>query len=108
MELQIERGFVRQTQIAGPSQSCTSFPSSSSVPSSNATNLKLTIVSRRSIERPGLRYQRRGINAEGGAANFVETEFVVEAEVEDLKHVVSYVQTRGSSQWYPRVFGEPM
>lgn len=35
---------------------------------------EFTLVSRRSRERSGLRYQRRGINENGEAANFVETE----------------------------------
>lgn len=39
--------------------------------------LDLIIISRRSVERPGLRYQRRGANVSGQVANFVETELMV-------------------------------
>ena len=47
----------------------------------------LTVISRRSVERPGLRYQRRGISAAGGTANFVETEFIVDVQVSS-RHVL--------------------
>ncbi|KAI9022962.1 SacI homology domain-containing protein [Phycomyces nitens] len=54
------------------------------------------LISRRSRERAGMRYQRRGINEHGEVANFVETEQIVLFEREGIQHVVSYVQTRGS------------
>ncbi|KAI3481201.1 hypothetical protein L1887_56518 [Cichorium endivia] len=38
---------------------------------------QLMVISRRSKERAGLRYQRRGINEAGQVANFVETEQLV-------------------------------
>jgi hypothetical protein len=40
-----------------------------------------TIISRRSRDRAGLRYQRRGIDDEARVANFVETETIVHLEV---------------------------
>ncbi|SAL97947.1 hypothetical protein [Absidia glauca] len=54
------------------------------------------LLSRRSRERAGLRYQRRGINDEGKVANFVETEQSVVFEREGVHHMASFVQTRGS------------
>jgi len=39
------------------------------------------VISRRSKDRAGLRYQRRGIDDEGHVANFVETEMIVRAKV---------------------------
>ena len=39
------------------------------------------IISRRSRDRAGLRYQRRGVGEEGTVANFVETESVVRVQV---------------------------
>jgi phosphatidylinositol 4-phosphatase len=39
------------------------------------------LVSRRSKNRAGLRYQRRGIDDEAYVANFVETEAVVRVDV---------------------------
>ena len=72
--------------------------SSSMQPDEGAINLNLLLISRRSIERPGLRYQRRGVNSAGGSANFVETEFITSTRVQDKLHVMSFVQTRGSSK----------
>ena len=43
--------------------------------------LDFTVISRRSRERAGLRYQRRGIDDEGHVANYVETEMMVRAKV---------------------------
>jgi hypothetical protein len=39
------------------------------------------LISRRSRNRPGLRYQRRGIDEEAHVANFVETEAIMHVEV---------------------------
>lgn len=46
---------------------------------------EFTLISRRSKERSGLRYQRRGINEQGNTANFVETEQL-------LRIVVCYLE----------------
>ncbi|KAI9265645.1 SacI homology domain-containing protein [Helicostylum pulchrum] len=54
------------------------------------------LISRRSRERAGMRYQRRGINEDGQVANFVETEQVVLFKRDQANHVASFVQTRGS------------
>lgn len=56
----------------------------------------IALISRRSKDRAGLRYQRRGIDHEGHVANFVETEMVVRAKVGDKVSLFSFVQTRGS------------
>lgn len=45
----------------------------------------LVVISRRSKDRAGLRYQRRGIDDEGHVANFVETEMIVRAKVSDFR-----------------------
>ena len=39
------------------------------------------IISRRSRDRAGLRYQRRGIDDDARVANFVETETIMRVEV---------------------------
>jgi phosphatidylinositol 4-phosphatase len=39
------------------------------------------IVSRRSKDRAGLRYQRRGVDDDAHVANFVETETIMRVEV---------------------------
>ena len=43
--------------------------------------VEYTIISRRSRDRAGLRYQRRGIDDDANVANFVETEAVMRVEV---------------------------
>ncbi|KAF8212087.1 SacI homology domain-containing protein [Mycena galopus ATCC 62051] len=54
------------------------------------------IVSRRSRDRAGLRYQRRGIDDDAHVANFVETETIMRVEREGRSNVFAYVQLRGS------------
>jgi hypothetical protein len=49
--------------------------------SDDYTTAVYTIVSRRSRDRAGLRYQRRGIGEEGHVANFVETESIMQVDV---------------------------
>ena len=43
--------------------------------------VEYTLISRRSKDRAGLRYQRRGVDDEARVANFVETETIVYIEV---------------------------
>lgn len=50
------------------------------------------------MERPGLRFQRRGVDSKGAVANFNETEFITRCFRDDVLHVQSFVQTRGSSE----------
>ncbi|XP_014834274.1 PREDICTED: phosphatidylinositide phosphatase SAC1-B-like [Poecilia mexicana] len=54
------------------------------------------LISRRSCFRAGVRYYVRGIDSEGHAANFVETEQIVLYEGAKA----SFVQTRGSMPFY--------
>ncbi|RMZ76345.1 hypothetical protein DV738_g4988, partial [Chaetothyriales sp. CBS 135597] len=57
----------------------------------------LTIISRRSAKRSGLRYLRRGIDDEGNCANSVETEQILSAPNWDRsKPIHSFVQIRAS------------
>ncbi|TFK42309.1 SacI homology domain-containing protein [Crucibulum laeve] len=58
------------------------------------------IVSRRSRDRAGLRYQRRGIDDDAHVANFVETETIMRVEREGKENIFSYVQIRGSIPLY--------
>ncbi|KAG0255509.1 hypothetical protein BGZ95_005739, partial [Linnemannia exigua] len=59
-------------------------------------SFEFTLISRRSRDRSGLRYQRRGIDEQGNTANFVETEQLLRIVRDDSDHQVSFVQTRGS------------
>ncbi|KAF9265526.1 hypothetical protein L218DRAFT_957123 [Marasmius fiardii PR-910] len=54
------------------------------------------LVSRRSRDRAGLRYQRRGVDDDAHAANFVESETIMRVKREGIVNVFSYVQIRGS------------
>lgn len=93
------QGFAQHLSVALPLQPYrTLTPVDPSSPTS--IDLDLTLISRRSTERPGLRYQRRGIDSSGSVANFVETEFVVECVREGTRHVDSFVQVRGSIPLY--------
>jgi hypothetical protein len=56
----------------------------------------LTIISRRSTERAGLRYLRRGIDNEGHTANSVETEQILSNPDWGSKPIYSFLQVRGS------------
>ncbi|KAF2843816.1 SacI domain-containing protein [Patellaria atrata CBS 101060] len=62
----------------------------------------LTLISRRSIHRAGLRYLRRGVDEDGNAANNVETEQILTCVSEDASAAPSYsfVQVRGSIPLY--------
>ncbi|KAG8442678.1 hypothetical protein GDO86_011464 [Hymenochirus boettgeri] len=54
------------------------------------------LISRRSCFRAGVRYYVRGIDSEGHAANFVETEQIVHYN----GNKASFIQTRGSIPFY--------
>ncbi|KAK4242525.1 SacI homology domain-containing protein [Achaetomium macrosporum] len=63
----------------------------------------ITVISRRSIKRAGLRYLRRGIDEDGNAANSVESEQILspaEAAWDPNAKVYSFVQIRGSFPLY--------
>ncbi|KAL8675566.1 MAG: hypothetical protein Q9168_000078 [Polycauliona sp. 1 TL-2023] len=61
----------------------------------------LTLISRRSVKRPGLRYLRRGVDEEGYAANSVETEQILSrASWARSERIYSFTQFRGSIPLY--------
>ncbi|EPE30404.1 hypothetical protein GLAREA_03371 [Glarea lozoyensis ATCC 20868] len=61
----------------------------------------LTLISRRSVKRAGLRYLRRGIDDSGHTANGVETEqLMTELEWKPTSKMYSFVQLRGSVPIY--------
>ena len=111
--LPIMQGFVGQREFAIPWQSAEAAPipiaagSSSAKKTQDAAATKesaedlrlfnMTLISRRSIKRSGLRYLRRGIDEEGNAANTVETEQILSMSVDDGKSKdLSFTQLRGS------------
>ena len=66
-----------------------------------ARDFLLTLISRRSVERAGLRYLRRGIDEDGHAANTVETEQILSSPSwSPSEKLYSLVQIRGSIPLY--------
>jgi synaptojanin len=59
-------------------------------------NITLILISRRSCDRTGTRYNCRGVDDEGNVANFVETEQILITN----NNYFSYVQVRGSVPIY--------
>ena len=49
------------------------------------TSVDYLIISRRSKDRAGLRYQRRGVDDDAHVANFVETETIMQVVVRLLR-----------------------
>ena len=56
----------------------------------------LTLISRRSVKRAGLRYLRRGIDEDGHCANSVETEQILSTPTWTTSPIYSFVEIRGS------------
>lgn len=74
----------------------------------NHRAVTFALISRRSQERAGTRYFSRGLDEEGNASNFVETEQILLCDpskslVQDNSIRLSYVQTRGS---VPALWGQ--
>ncbi|KAJ1884403.1 hypothetical protein LPJ66_010627, partial [Kickxella alabastrina] len=64
-------------------------------------SFQVCVLSRRNWRRIGMRYERRGADAEGHVANFVETEQILTVEMGSQQtHHASFVQTRGSMPFY--------
>jgi len=57
----------------------------------------ITLISRRSVKRSGLRYLRRGVDEDGNVANAVETEQILSTPDWDIEQgIQSFIQCRGS------------
>ncbi|KAL1412508.1 hypothetical protein Q8F55_000254 [Vanrija albida] len=91
--LPVAQGYCQSASIAIPVPPA---PADDGGPPPAPIPLDLVIISRRSRDRAGLRYQRRGIDDEGHVANFVETEMLVRARVQGKASLFSFVQVRGS------------
>ncbi|GMK56774.1 hypothetical protein CspeluHIS016_0306140 [Cutaneotrichosporon spelunceum] len=89
--LPISQGWVQASTFNIP---LSPTPADNEAPPPIPVNIAL--ISRRSRQRAGLRYQRRGIDHEGHVANFVETEMMVRALVGGKVSLFSFVQIRGS------------
>ena len=58
--------------------------------SGNLVIVDFIVISRRSRDRAGLRYQRRGIDDDANVANFVETETIMRINVSYFRIDLSY------------------
>ena len=70
------QGFFQVTSFSIPQDTELSKPG-------DTTRVDYIIMSRRSRDRAGLRYQRRGVDDDAHVANFVETETITRVEVCD-------------------------
>ena len=70
-------------------------------PAAKTRDFLLTLVSRRSTVRPGLRYLRRGVDHDGHTANSVETEQILsDPSWVSAATIYSFTQFRGSIPLY--------
>lgn len=70
---------------------------SHSTSSDGTRSFLLTLISRRSVKRAGLRYLRRGVDDEGNTANGVETEQILSStDWSSTSNIYSFLQIRGS------------
>ncbi|KAK4122302.1 hypothetical protein N657DRAFT_575904 [Parathielavia appendiculata] len=93
----VELSDFASSRAASPSPSPSNKPTAEMRPTEKPFDI--TIISRRSIKRAGLRYLRRGIDEDGNVANSVETEQILspaDAAWDPNAKVYSFVQTRGS------------
>jgi len=68
------QGYFQVTSFSVPQDSGPAEPK-------DTTHVDYIIMSRRSRDRAGLRYQRRGIDDAAHVANFVETETITRVDV---------------------------
>ncbi|KAI6183254.1 SAC domain-containing protein [Aphelenchoides bicaudatus] len=82
-------------------------------------SFKLILISRRPVDRPGVRFMVRGSDEKGSVANFVETEQIVELDngTPESRRWTSFLQFRGSIpllwsqkpnlRWQPQPYMRP-
>ncbi|KAI1429177.1 SacI homology domain-containing protein [Xylaria sp. FL1777] len=88
----MEMNDLTESRVGSPPQERTSIDLRPS-----EKKYSITVVSRRSIKRAGLRYLRRGVDDEGFVANSVETEQILSSPSwEPSSKIYSFVQVRGS------------
>jgi hypothetical protein len=97
-DIQLQSWHEKQKE---ESQSTTEASSEAPAPDASLTDGKdflLTLISRRSIKRAGLRYLRRGTDDEGCTANSVETEQILSVPTFSTTQdkIFSFTQIRGS------------
>lgn len=91
-DLFMDNGFLVKNAYPWIAPICQGFVCERTVAFETDCVLTLTLISRRSVKRAGVRYLRRGIDDEADVANFVETELILSV----FGHYLAYVQIRGS------------
>ncbi|KAG8903996.1 hypothetical protein FRB99_002408 [Tulasnella sp. 403] len=97
--LPVMQGYFQLSEFHLPSSDYTLYGEQGNLPITSNPELdsiQYAIISRRSTDRAGLRYQRRGIDDEAHVANFVETESIVQVKRDGNWNTFSHVQIRGS------------
>ncbi|KAG8998701.1 hypothetical protein FRB94_005962 [Tulasnella sp. JGI-2019a] len=96
--LPVMQGYFQTAafHLPSPDAALPSQPGEVAIPLHTTITVRYNVISRRSKERAGLRYQRRGIDDDANVANFVETETIAQVKREDNWNVFSHVQVRGS------------
>ncbi|TEA15004.1 Phosphatidylinositide phosphatase SAC2 [Colletotrichum sidae] len=91
----VELSTIRQS-LSGPTSAAESVKDTVD-PRPTEKIFLLTVISRRSTRRAGLRYLRRGIDEQGYVANSVETEQILSSPAWDKESkIYSFLQIRGS------------
>ncbi|KAF2864958.1 SacI domain-containing protein [Massariosphaeria phaeospora] len=95
-DIQLESWHENKAEDADANQANTT--ETSKPDPSNGKDFLLTLISRRSTKRAGLRYLRRGVDDEGSVANSVETEQILSSSTWDTSQdkIFSFTQYRGS------------
>lgn len=92
---QVDDGGAKDSVEMNPISPSEEKPEGSLIPSQK--QFDITIISRRSVKRAGLRYLRRGVDDDGYPANNVESEQILSPSVlDENSKVYSFVQIRGS------------
>ena len=88
-------GAAKMKEVPASEVSSTEAKDTSSPGPTN--HFLLTLISRRSVKRAGLRYLRRGVDDDGNVANAVESEQILSSSTWDASEkIFSLIQWRGS------------
>ena len=97
-DIQLQSWHEKQQQDSQSNQAESSKEPTGEASLASGKDFLLTLISRRSTKRAGLRYLRRGTDDEGCTANTVETEQILSTPTFDTTQdkIFSFTQIRGS------------
>ncbi|TVY49761.1 Phosphatidylinositide phosphatase [Lachnellula occidentalis] len=97
VDMAINHGLQETVQVPDTDRSSDRLKDPQTIRSSSMKSYLITLISRRSVQRAGLRYLRRGVDDEGHTANGVETEQILsDPKWNPSNKIHSFVQIRGS------------